>query len=118
MVRRLPLLSAALAAAGLLAGWGATPPARVEIQRVKVPVPVPCDESEPERPSMSTEHLPVGADVDMYIQAALAELDRREGCETELRAVENESLPWCCGALQGHVPAARVARVVGIGSVS
>ena len=85
-MHRLPLLSAALAAAVLLAGCGAAPPARVEIQQVKVPVPVPCDEPEPERPNMPTEHLSGGADVDMYVQAAGAELERREGYETELRA--------------------------------
>lgn len=85
-MRRLPLLSAALAAAVLLAGCGAAPPARVEIQQVKVAVPVACDEPEPERPSMPTEQLPAGADVDMYVQAAGAELERREGYETELRA--------------------------------
>ncbi|PIG09927.1 hypothetical protein [Comamonas sp. 26] len=85
-MRRLSLLSAALAAAILLAGCGATPPARVEIQQVKVAVPVPCDEPEPERPSMPTEHLPAGADVDMYVQASGAELERREGYETELQA--------------------------------
>lgn len=85
-MRRLPLLSAALAAAVLLAGCGAAPPARVEIQQVKVAVPVPCDEAEPERPNMSTEHLPAGADVDMYVQASGAEIERREGYETELRA--------------------------------
>lgn len=85
-MRRLPLLSAALAAAVLLAGCGVTPPARVDIQQVKVAVPVPCDEPEPERPNMPTEQLPAGADVDMYVQAAGAELERREGYETELRA--------------------------------
>lgn len=85
-MRRLPLLSAALAAAVHLVGCGAAPPARVEIQQVKVAVPVPCDESEPERPHMPTEHLPDGADVDMYVKAAGAELERREGYETELRA--------------------------------
>lgn len=85
-MRRLPLLSAALAAAVLLVGCGAAPSARVEIQQVKVAVPVPCDESVPERPNMPTEHLPAGADVDMYVQAAGAELERREGYETELRA--------------------------------
>lgn len=81
---RLPLLSAALAAAVLLVGCGATPPARVEIQQVKVAVPVPCDEPEPERPNMPTEHLPLGADVDMYVQAASAELERRKGYEIQL----------------------------------
>lgn len=85
-MRRLPLLSAALAVAVLLAGCGAAPPARVAIQQVKLAVPVPCDEPEPERPNMPTEQLPAGADVDMYIQAAGAELERREGYETELRA--------------------------------
>lgn len=85
-MRRLPLLSAALAAAALLAGCGATPPARVEIQQVKVAVPVPCDESEPERPNMPTEQLSAGADVDMFVQAASAELERREGYEIQLRA--------------------------------
>lgn len=84
-MRRLPLLSAALAAAVLLVGCGAAPPARVEIQQVKVPVPVPCDEPEPERPNMPTEQLPSGADVDMYVQAAGAELERREGYEILLR---------------------------------
>lgn len=84
-MRRLPLLSAALAAAVLLVGCGAAPPARVEIQQVKVAVPVPCDEPEPERPSMPTEHLPGGADVDMYVKAAGAEIERRKGYEIQLR---------------------------------
>lgn len=89
-MHRLPLLSAALAAAVLLAGCGAAPPARVEIQQVKVPVPVPCDEPEPERPNMPTEHLAGDADVDSYVQAAAAELERREGYEIELRvALQN-----------------------------
>lgn len=84
-MRRLPLLSAALAAAVLLVGCAATPPARVEIQQVKIAVPVPCDESEPERPSMPTEHLADDADVDSYVQAAAAEIERREGYEIQLR---------------------------------
>lgn len=84
-MRRLPLLLAALAAAVLLVGCGAAPPTRVEIQQVKVAVPVPCDEPEPERPSMPTEHLPGGADVDMYVQAAGSEIERREGYEILLR---------------------------------
>lgn len=87
---RLPLLSAALAASVLSAGCAATAPAKVAIQQVKVAVPVPCDEPEPERPNMPTEQLPVGADVDMYVQAASAELERREGYEIQLRtALDN-----------------------------
>lgn len=85
-MRRLPQLSAALAAAVLLAGCGAAPPARVEIQQVKVAVQVPCDEPEPERPNMPTEHLAGDADVDAYVQAAAAEIERREGYEVQLRA--------------------------------
>ncbi|KGG90662.1 hypothetical protein P245_15150 [Comamonas thiooxydans] len=85
-MRRLSLLSAALAAAVNLAGCGAAPPTRFEIQQVKVPVPVPCDEPEPERPNMPTEHLPADADVDMYVQAAGAEIERWNGYEIELRA--------------------------------
>lgn len=89
-MRRLPLLSAALAAAVLLAGCGTAPPARIEIQQVKVAVPVPCDEPEPERPNMPTEHLAGDADVDSYVQAAAAELERREGYEIALRvALQN-----------------------------
>ena len=34
-----------------------TAPARVELQRVNVPVPVACDEPAPERPAMLTEQL-------------------------------------------------------------
>jgi hypothetical protein len=34
---------------------------------------------------MPTEHLAADADVDMYVQAAGAEMERREGYETELR---------------------------------
>lgn len=85
-MRRLPLLSAALAAAVLLAGCSATAPAKVEIQQVKVAVPVPCDEPEPQRPNMPTDQLSVDADVDTYVKAAGAELERREGYEVELRA--------------------------------
>lgn len=83
---RLPLLSAALAAAVLLVGCGATPPARGGIQQVKVAVPVLCDELEPERPNMPTEHLAGDASVDAYLQAAAAEIERREGYEILLRA--------------------------------
>lgn len=78
----LPLLSVALAA-GLLSACGASPP-KVEIQTVKVAVPVPCQEPEPARPSMPTEHLAGDADVDAYVQAAAAEIARREGYEDQL----------------------------------
>lgn len=78
----IPLISAALAA-GLLSACGATAP-RVSVQTVSVAVPVACQEPEPEKPIMPTEHLPNGAGVDAYVQAAAAELARREGYEIQL----------------------------------
>lgn len=80
----LPLLSVALAA-GLLSACGASLP-KVEIQTVKVAVPVPCQEPEPARPVMPTEHLAGDAGVDAYVQAAAAEIKRREGYEIQLVA--------------------------------
>ncbi len=64
----------------------AVPVPRVEVQQVKVPIPVECKEPVPERPSMPTEALQVGASVDTFTQAAQAEIERREGYEGQLRA--------------------------------
>lgn len=69
----------------VLAGCGATAP-RVEIQRVNVAVPVECKEPIPARPVMPTETLRPGADVDQFAQAAMAEIERREGYEVQLVA--------------------------------
>lgn len=82
----LPLPLAALAAAILLmaAGCAQSPP-RVEIQRVNVPLPVPCDEPEPARPNMPTEHLAGDVDIDTFARAVIAEIERREGYELQLR---------------------------------
>ena len=74
------LLLVALALAGC-----ATEP-RVEIQTVKVPVPVECRESTPDRPSMPTEALADDADPFDLLRASLAEIDRREGYEVKLVA--------------------------------
>lgn len=57
----------------------------VEIQRVNVAVPVECKEPIPARPVMPTEALRLGADVDQFAQAAMAEIERREGYEGQLR---------------------------------
>ena len=82
------LLLAALA----LAGCTAAP--RVEIQTVKVPVPVECREPTPDRPSMPTESLAEDADPFDLLRASLAEIDRREGYEAKLlAALENCKLP-------------------------
>ena len=72
----------ALATAALLAGCAAAPPST----RVHVPVPVACQEQEPERPVMPTESLAPGAPPWVLHQSALAEIDRREGYEARLRA--------------------------------
>ncbi|WP_333906957.1 hypothetical protein [Delftia acidovorans] len=67
-----------------LAGCGSVP--RVEIQEVKVPVPVECREPIPDRPGMPTEALADDADPFELLRAALAEIDRREGYEVRLLA--------------------------------
>jgi len=58
----------------------------VQIQRVNVAVPVECKEPTPARPVMPTEALRPGATVDQFIQAAQAEIERREGYEVQLEA--------------------------------
>lgn len=73
-----------IAACALLAGCAVQK--HVEIQQVKVPVPVECREPEPERPVMPTEALAPGVALFELVQAALAEIDRREGYEVRLRA--------------------------------
>ena len=58
--------------------------------QVKVPIPIVCQETEPERPIMPTEVLMRGADIDRFTQAAQAEIERREGYEIKLRtALQN-----------------------------
>lgn len=79
----IPLISAALAAVLLMAGCASSPP-KVGIQQVKVAVPVPCQEPEPSRPVMPTERFAGDVDVDTYVQAAAAEIERREGYEDQL----------------------------------
>jgi hypothetical protein len=59
---------------------------RVEIQRVNIAVPVECKEPTPARPAMPTEALRPGATVDQFVQAAQAEIERREGYEVRLAA--------------------------------
>lgn len=73
-----------IAACALLAGCAGQK--YVEIQRVKVPVPVECREPVPDRPVMPTEALAPGVALFDLVQAALAEIDRREGYEVKLVA--------------------------------
>lgn len=52
----------------------------------RVTVTIPCRVAMPARPLMPTESLPVDAALDAFVQAAAAEIERREGYEQELRA--------------------------------
>lgn len=79
-ILQVPLLLAALA----LVGCSAAP--RVEVQEVKVPVPVECREPIPDRPTMPTEALAEDADPFELLRAALAEIDRRDAYEVRLLA--------------------------------
>ena len=74
----------AFAAAAALAGCAAQPAGRV--QHVHVPVPVACRESEPPRPAIPTEALAADVTLDAFVAAAIAEIERREGYEVQLRA--------------------------------
>ncbi len=80
----LHLLVAILLTLVLLTGCATAP--RVELQRVSVPVPVECREPIPVRPAMPTEALAPGVLPFDLLRAALAEIDRREGYELQLRA--------------------------------
>lgn len=68
----------------LLAGCAAQPV--VQVQQAKVPVPVACSEPVPERPVMPTEALQPPVGLDAFAQAAMAEIERREGYERQLLA--------------------------------
>ena len=52
--------------------------------QTKVAVPVICLATEPTRPVMPTESLTPDANLDQFVQAATAEIERREGFETQL----------------------------------
>lgn len=74
---KLILLTAAL----VLAGCATTP----GVATVKVPVPVECRETVPDRPVMPTEQFTEKPAIDQYLRAARAEIERREGYEIKLR---------------------------------
>ena len=56
------------------------------IEQVHVAVPVPCQQTVPVRPVMPTEALALDTTLDAFVAAAIAELERREGYEGQLRA--------------------------------
>lgn len=49
-------------------------------------IPAPCGATIPQRPIMPTENLPDNPTLDDFVRAAIAEIERREGYEIELRA--------------------------------
>ena len=77
-------MRAALLLLGLLVLVGCASPAPAG--RTLVPVPVECREPVPDRPAMPTELLLPGTHPWVLLRAALAEIDRREGYEMQLRA--------------------------------
>lgn len=52
---------------------------------IKVPIPVECRETEPQRPAMDTETLKPDARIDEQSRAMRAEIEAREGYEDRLR---------------------------------
>lgn len=78
----------------LLAGCAAQPV--VTVRQVKVPVPVACQEPIPTRPVMPTEALQPPVPLDTFAQAAMAEIERREGYEQQLLA----GLQACTAAMR------------------
>lgn len=71
-----------LASLLVLAGCGAT------TSQLRIPVPVECREEVPERPQMPTEQLACSWPkcLDEFVQAATAEIERRDGYELRLVA--------------------------------
>ena len=74
-----------LAVLAFFAGHMTAPEKTVTVP-VKVPVPVECRVQVPDRPAMPTEQLRASPTLDQFTQASMAELERREGYEQQLRA--------------------------------
>lgn len=81
MMRAIYFVACCAMAAGCTTTKETTP---VELQKINIAVPVPCQVATPERPAMPTEALAPGADPFGLLRAALAEIDRREGYELKL----------------------------------
>ena len=81
-------------ACAVLVGCQSAPAPKVVLQEVKVPVPVECKEPTPDRPVMPTESLQKGVALPVFVKAAQAEIERREGYEGRLlAALENCKKP-------------------------
>jgi hypothetical protein len=80
-VRLTILLVLVMFCASMLTSCGTAPP-----QLVEVPVPVPCNPTEPEVPDWATARLQPGATLFEKVRAALEELHQHRGYEIELLA--------------------------------
>lgn len=77
-ISRATIAAVLFVSAVYLTGCSAAPQTRT--------ITVPCRVAMPARPIMPTEGLTPDAALDAFVQAAAAEIERREGYEQELRA--------------------------------
>ncbi len=83
MMRAIYLFAVCAMTAGCTTTKEAAP---VELQKINIAVPVPCQVAEPVRPVMPTEALAPGVPPFVLLRASLAEIDRREAYEVKLVA--------------------------------
>lgn len=83
MMRAIYFAACCVMTAGCTTTKEATP---VELQKINIAVPVPCQVATPERPAMPTEALAPGEAPFVLLRASLAEIDRREAYEGQLTA--------------------------------
>ena len=77
-ISRATIAAVLFVSAVYLSGCAADPQTRT--------ITVPCRVTMPARPLMPTDGLTPDATLDAFVQAAAAEIERREGYEAELRA--------------------------------
>jgi PBP1b-binding outer membrane lipoprotein LpoB len=74
-------MRAAIVAALLLTGCATTE----RLVEIRIPTPIACQVAEPARPMMDTDTIPLDSPIDTMARAMRAEIERREGYETQLR---------------------------------
>lgn len=79
------MLEALLIVLAFFGGLWTAPEQTVTVP-IKVPVPVECRVAVPQRPAMPTEGFQSRPSIDQFTQAAMAELEIREGYEGQLLA--------------------------------
>ena len=72
----------------------ATAPEPARVLRVNVPIPVACQEPVPAKPVLPVDSLPASADLDRFVQAAIATIERLTGYSGQLEtALDNCRAP-------------------------